>query len=49
VPNSNLAISRPSSRSSTGLISALPISALMVVAVWMLGVRTLKDLALVSW
>jgi len=45
----NLAINQTFMRSiNTGLISALPISALMVVAVWMLGVGTLKDLALVQ-
>ena len=30
------------------MISALPIVALMVVAVWMLGVGTLRDLALIQ-
>jgi preprotein translocase subunit SecF len=45
----NLAINQTFMRSiNTGLIAALPISALMVVAVWMLGVGTLKDLALVQ-
>ncbi len=33
---------------STTIISALPILALMVVAVWLMGVGTLKDLALVQ-
>ncbi|MCZ9308544.1 protein translocase subunit SecF [Corynebacterium uberis] len=33
---------------STSVISALPIVALMVVAVWMLGVGDLKDLALIQ-
>jgi preprotein translocase subunit SecF len=32
---------------NTSLISVLPVLALMVVAVWLLGVGTLKDLALV--
>jgi preprotein translocase subunit SecF len=33
---------------NTSLISVLPVLALMVVAVWLLGVGTLKDLALVQ-
>jgi preprotein translocase subunit SecF len=33
---------------NTSLISVLPVSALIVVAVWLLGVGTLKDLALVQ-
>jgi preprotein translocase subunit SecF len=33
---------------NTSLISALPIIALMVIAVWLLGVGTLQDLALVQ-
>ena len=33
---------------NTSLISIMPILALMVVAVWVLGVGTLKDLALVQ-
>ena len=33
---------------STSVISALPIVALMVVAVWLMGVGTLKDLALIQ-
>ena len=33
---------------NTSLISVLPIISLMVVAVWLLGVGTLKDLALVQ-
>jgi preprotein translocase subunit SecF len=33
---------------NTSLISVLPILSLMVVAVWLLGVGTLKDLALVQ-
>ena len=45
----NLAINQTFMRSiNTSLISVLPISALIVVAVWMLGVGTLKDLALVQ-
>lgn len=46
---SNLAINQTVMRSiSTTVISALPIAALMVVAVWLMGVGTLKDLALVQ-
>lgn len=33
---------------NTSLISVMPVVALMVVAVWILGVGTLKDLALVQ-
>ncbi|AKK03273.1 protein translocase subunit SecF [Corynebacterium epidermidicanis] len=45
----NLAVNQTVMRSiSTTVISALPILALMVVAVWMMGVGTLKDLALVQ-
>ncbi len=45
----NLAINQTFMRSiNTSLISVLPIIALIVVAVWMLGVGTLKDLALVQ-
>jgi preprotein translocase subunit SecF len=46
--HANLAINQTFMRSiNTSLISVLPIVALMVVAVWLLGVGTLKDLALV--
>lgn len=45
----NLAINQTFMRSiNTGFISVLPILALMVVAVWLLGVGTLQDLALVQ-
>lgn len=45
----NLAINQTFMRSiNTSLISVLPVAALMVVAVWLLGVGTLKDLALVQ-
>src|SRR4051794_8830178 len=45
----NLAVNQTFMRSiNTSLISVLPIIALMVVAVWLLGVGTLKDLALVQ-
>src|ERR1700757_1089385 len=45
----NLAINPTFMRSiNTSLISTLPVLALMVVAVWLLGVGTLKDLALVQ-
>ncbi|WP_067972744.1 protein translocase subunit SecF [Mycolicibacter icosiumassiliensis] len=45
----NLAINQTFMRSiNTSLISALPIISLMVVAVWLLGVGTLQDLALVQ-
>src|SRR3984957_2208805 len=44
----NLAINQTFMRSiNTSLISVLPVLALMVVAVWLLGVGTLKDLAVV--
>jgi preprotein translocase subunit SecF len=45
----NLAVNQTFMRSiNTSLISTLPVIALMVVAVWLLGVGTLKDLALVQ-
>jgi len=45
----NLAVNQTFMRSvSTTIISALPIIALMVVAVWMMGVGTLKDLELIQ-
>lgn len=45
----NLAINQTFMRSiNTSVISVLPVLALMVVAVWLLGVGTLKDLALVQ-
>lgn len=45
----NLAVNQTFMRSiNTSLISILPVSALLVVAVWLLGVGTLKDLALVQ-
>lgn len=45
----NLAVNQTFMRSiNTSLISVLPIIALMVVAVWLLGVGTLMDLALVQ-
>lgn len=45
----NLAVNQTFMRSiNTTLISVLPIAALMVIAVWLLGVGTLKDLALVQ-
>ncbi|KQB85466.1 protein translocase subunit SecF [Corynebacterium oculi] len=45
----NAAVNQTVMRSiSTSVISALPIVALMVVAVWMLGVGDLKDLALIQ-
>lgn len=45
----NLAINQTFMRSiNTSLISVLPIAALMVIAVWLLGVGTLMDLALVQ-
>jgi preprotein translocase subunit SecF len=45
----NLAINQTFMRSiNTSLISVLPVIALMVIAVWLLGVGTLKDLALVQ-
>ncbi|HNF05072.1 MAG TPA: protein translocase subunit SecF, partial [Mycobacterium sp.] len=46
----NLAVNQTFMRSiNTSLISVLPILALIVVAVWLLGVGTLKDLALVQF
>ncbi|QGU04741.1 protein translocase subunit SecF [Corynebacterium comes] len=45
----NLAVNQTVMRSiSTSVIAALPIIALMVVAVWLMGVGTLKDLALIQ-
>lgn len=45
----NLAINQTVMRSlSTSVISALPIIALLVVAVWLMGVGTLRDLALIQ-
>lgn len=45
----NLAVNQTVMRSiSTSVISALPIIALMLVAVWMLGVGTLRDLAVIQ-
>lgn len=45
----NLAVNETLMRSiSTSVISALPIIALMIVAVWLLGVGTLQDLALIQ-
>lgn len=45
----NLAINQTFMRSiNTSLISLMPVLALIVVAVWVLGVGTLKDLALVQ-
>ncbi|WP_228001705.1 protein translocase subunit SecF [Nocardia australiensis] len=45
----NLAVNQTLMRSiNTALIGVLPIVGLMVIAVWMLGVGTLKDLALVQ-
>ncbi|MFF0544340.1 protein translocase subunit SecF [Nocardia thailandica] len=45
----NLAVNQTLMRSiNTAIIGMLPIIGLMVVAVWMLGVGTLKDLALVQ-
>jgi len=45
----NLAVNQTFMRSiNTSLISVLPIVSLMVVAVWLLGVGTLMDLALVQ-
>ncbi|MGH3675752.1 MAG: protein translocase subunit SecF, partial [Mycobacterium sp.] len=45
----NLAVNQTFMRSiNTSVISVLPIIALMVIAVWLLGVGTLKDLALVQ-
>lgn len=45
----NLAVNQTVMRSlSTSIISALPIIALFVVAVWMLGIGTLRDLAVIQ-
>ena len=45
----NLAINQSFMRSiNTSIISIMPIVSLMIVAVWLLGVGTLKDLALVQ-
>ena len=45
----NLAINQTIMRSiSTSVISALPIIALFVVAVWLMGIGTLRDLALIQ-
>lgn len=45
----NLAVNQTLMRSiNTTIISVLPVLALMVIAVWLLGVGTLKDLALVQ-
>lgn len=45
----NLAVNQTFMRSiNTSLISVLPVLALIVVAVWLLGVGTLKDLAVVQ-
>jgi preprotein translocase subunit SecF len=47
--HANLAVNQTFMRSiNTSVISVLPILALMVVAVWLLGVGTLMDLALVQ-
>jgi preprotein translocase subunit SecF len=47
--HANLAINQTFMRSiNTSVIGVLPVLALMVVAVWLLGVGTLKDLALVQ-
>ena len=47
--HANLAINQTVMRSiSTTVISVLPILALMIVAVWLMGVGTLKDLALIQ-
>ncbi|MHB2251338.1 protein translocase subunit SecF [Corynebacterium aurimucosum] len=46
----NLAINQTVMRSiSTSIISALPIIALFVVAVWLMGIGTLRDLAFVQF
>lgn len=47
--HANLAVNQTVMRSiSTTVISALPIVALMVIAVWLMGVGTLKDLAVIQ-
>lgn len=44
----NLAVNQTFMRSiNTSIISIMPVASLMIVAVWLLGVGTLKDLALV--
>ncbi|MCB1294498.1 MAG: protein translocase subunit SecF [Gordonia sp.] len=46
----NLAVNQTLMRSiNTTVISVLPIIALMIIAVWLLGVGTLKDLALIQF
>lgn len=46
----NLAVNQTVMRSiSTSIISALPIIALFIVAVWLMGIGTLRDLALVQF
>ena len=46
----NLAINQTVMRSiSTSVISALPIIALFVVAIWLMGIGTLRDLALIQF
>lgn len=46
----NLAVNQTIMRSvTTTIISALPIIALLVVAVWLLGIGTLRDLALIQF
>lgn len=45
----NLALNQTMARSiSTSVISALPIVALFVIAVWLMGIGTLRDLALIQ-
>lgn len=47
--HANLAVNQTVMRSiSTTVISALPILALMIIAVWLMGVGTLKDLAVIQ-
>ncbi|AMU21703.1 Probable protein-export membrane protein SecF [Mycobacteroides abscessus subsp. bolletii] len=47
--HANLAVNQTFMRSiNTSLISAIPVLSLIVVAIWLLGVGTLKDLALVQ-
>lgn len=46
----NLAINQTVMRSiSTSVISALPIIALFIVAIWLMGIGTLRDLALIQF
>ncbi|MDO5031750.1 protein translocase subunit SecF [Corynebacterium sp.] len=46
----NLAINQTVMRSiSTSIISALPIIALFIVAIWLMGIGTLRDLALIQF